>query len=242
MNRDYWDAQADRWDEEIFDSLAEDRKGVIARAIRRAARAHDAVLDFGCGVGGYLPFLARRFARVHAVDWSARCVAAARRRTASLPNVAVERSTPRALERLAGGFGCVVAANVVIHPAQRVRARLWRALRGAVRRGGTAIVVVPSLESAALCEFIRRRTAPRRRSAYDFHPRMRRPEAGVVAIEGVPTKHYVHDELWAVLTLAGFRPFRLSRVHYSWTTENLTPPRRLHGGLPWDWLAEAHAV
>ncbi|MDE3054162.1 MAG: class I SAM-dependent methyltransferase [Gemmatimonadota bacterium] len=242
MNRAYWDAQAARWDAEIFDSLAEDRTGVIRRALRRAARAHDAVLDFGCGVGGYLPFLARSFARVHGVDWSARCVAAARRRAAALPNVTVERSTPRALARLAGGFGCVVAANVVIHPAQRVRERLWGGLRRAVRRGGTAIVVVPSLESAAFCESVRRRTAPRRASSYDFHPGMRRLEAGVVAIEGVPTKHYVHDELSAALTLAGFRPFRVSRVRYSWTTENLTPPRRLHAGLPWDWLAEARAV
>ncbi len=242
MNRAYWDAQAGHWDEEIFNSLAEDRDGVIGRAIRRAARAHDAVLDFGCGVGGYLPLLSRRFARVHAMDWSARCVAAARERVASLPNVIVERSTPRAIARLKAGFGCVVAANVVIHPAKRARDGLWRALRRVVRRGGTAIVVVPSLESAAFCEFVRRRTAPRRASAYDFHPRMRRPEAGVVAIEGVPTKHYTHDELAAALTLAAFQPFRISRVHYSWSTENLRPPARLRAGLPWDWLAEARAV
>ena len=242
MNRDYWDAQARHWDEEIFNSLAEDRRGVIRRAIRRAARTHDAVLDFGCGIGGYLPLLARSFARVHAVDWSARCVAVARERAASLPNVTVERSTPRALARLRGAFGCVVAANVVIHPATRARDALWRSLRRTLRRGGTAIVVVPSLESAAFCEFIRRRTAPRRASSYDFHPRMRRAEAGVVGIEGVPTKHYTHDELSAVLALSGFQPFRLSRVQYSWSTEHLTPPPRLHADLPWDWLAEARAA
>lgn len=242
MNRRYWDAQAERWDEEIFDSLAEDRDGVIRRAIRRAARAHDAVLDFGCGVGGYLPFLARSFARVHAVDWSARCVAAARARAASLPNVTVERSTPRALVRLKAGFGCVVAANVVIHPAMRARDALWGVLRRTVRRGGTAIVVVPALESAALCEFVRRRTAPRRASSYDFHPRLPHAEAGVVGIEGVPTKHFTHDELAATLALAAFRPFRISRVHYSWSTENLRPPARGRAGLPWDWLVEARAV
>lgn len=242
MNRAYWDAQADHWDDEIFNSLSEDRDGVITRAIRRAARRGGDVLDFGCGVGGYLPLLARSFRRVHAVDWSAACVAVAARRASALGNVTVERSTPRAMTRLRGAFGCVVAANVVIHPTERVRDPLWRALRRTLRRGGTAIVVVPSLESAAFCEFIRRRTAPRRASSYDFHPRMRRAEAGVVGIEGVPTKHYTHDELSAVLALSGFRPFRLSRVHYSWSTENLTPPPRLHADLPWDWLAEARAA
>jgi SAM-dependent methyltransferase len=242
MNRDYWDALADHWDEEIFNSLAEDRDGVIRRAIRRAGRRGDSVLDFGCGVGGYLPLLARRFRRVHAVDWSAPCVDVAARRAASLGNVTVERSTPRALARLAGAFDCVIAANVVIHPETRVRRGVWRTLRRVVRRGATAIVVVPSLESAAFCEFIRRRTAPRRGSAYDFHPHMRRPEAGVVGIDGVPTKHHTHEELTAVLTLERFQPFRISRVHYSWTTENLTPPSALRADLPWDWLAEAQAI
>lgn len=242
MNRDYWDRQADRWDEQIFNSLREDLRGVIKRAIRAAARRHEAVLDFGCGVGGYLPFLARAFPRVHAIDWSAQCVARARERAAALPNVTVERHTPRALARLRRRFGCVVAANVVIHPDQRVRRRLWRAMRGVLTRGGTGIFVVPSLESAAYCEFVRRQTAPRRASAYDFHPRMRRPEAGTVGIEGVPTKHYTEQELATTLTLDGFAAPRLSRVHYAWATEDLTPPRRARDQLPWDWLAVARAV
>lgn len=242
MNRDYWDRQADGWADEIFDSLREDVRGVIRGALRAAAAHHDAVLDFGCGVGGYLPFLARTFTRVHAVDWSAPCVAHARRRSASLANVAVERSTPRALARLAHGFGCVVSANVVIHPDARVRRRLWRSIRHVVKRGGQGIFVVPSLESAAYCEFVRRLTAPGAPSAYDFHPKIRRPEAGTVSIEGVPTKHYTGEEVEATLALAGFRLTDLLRVRYAWATERLTPPRRVRAMLPWDWLATARAT
>lgn len=242
MNRDYWDRQADHWDEEIFDSLSEDVRGVIRRAIRAAARRSANVIDFGCGIGGYLPFLSQRFESVHAVDWSARCVDLARARTNDLPNVTVERNTPRALARLEHDFGCVVAANVVIHPDGRVRRALWNAIRRVVKRGGSGAFVVPSLESAAYCEFVRRRTVPRRAASYDFHPRMRGAEAGTVSIEGVPTKHYTADELRATLALAGFRVSRLSHVNYRWSTEALTPPRRMHARLPWDWLAEARAV
>ncbi|MDE3151099.1 MAG: hypothetical protein KGL93_02510, partial [Gemmatimonadota bacterium] len=61
MNREYWDQQADDWEGQIFDSLSEDLRGVIRRAIQRAARRSDRVLDFGCGVGGYLSFLSREF-------------------------------------------------------------------------------------------------------------------------------------------------------------------------------------
>jgi cyclopropane fatty-acyl-phospholipid synthase-like methyltransferase len=242
VNRDYWDRQADHWDEEIFDSLREDVQGVIRRAIRAAAARHATAIDFGCGIGGYLPFLSRNFATVHAIDWSARCVNHARERAADLPNVTVERNTPRRLARLERGFGCVVAANVVIHPDARVRSGLWAAIRRVVKRGGSGIFVVPSLESAAYCEFVRRRTAPRRAASYDFHPDMRRPEAGTVGIEGVPTKHFTDDELRAVLALAGFRVSALSRVRYRWSTEALEPPRPMRARLPWDWLAEARAV
>ncbi len=241
MNRGYWDAQADHWDDEIFNSLQEDLDGVIRRAIRRAAVEHDAVLDFGCGVGGYLDVLSRTFRRVHAIDWSAPCVARADHRAASLANVTVERNTRRVLGRLRRRFGCVVAVNVVIHPSGRVRRRLWRDIRSVVKRGGSGIFVVPALESANYCELVRRRTAPRRRSLYDFHPPVRNAEAGTVSIDGVPTKHYTGDELEATLALARFRLVRLSRVAYAWTTEGLRPPRRMHARRPWDWLVEARA-
>ena len=242
MNRDYWDRQADHWEEEIFDSLTEDVRGVIRRAIRAAGRRHDAVIDFGCGVGGYLAFLSRSFRRVHAVDWSPQCVDRARRRAARWRNVEVERNTPPTLTRLERTFGCVVAANVVIHPDGLVRRRLWSSIRRVVKRGGTGIFVVPSLESAAYCEFMRRRTAPRRPSSYDFHPKVARPEAGTVSIEGVPTKHYTAEELSATLAMSGFRLAKLDRVNYAWSTESLAPPRRMHAELPWDWLAVASAV
>ncbi|MGH7667933.1 MAG: class I SAM-dependent methyltransferase [Gemmatimonadaceae bacterium] len=242
MNRDYWDRQTDHWDEDIFDSLREDVRGVIRRAIRAAAARHRAVIDFGCGVGGYLSLLSRAFDSVHAIDWSARCVDRARACAHELPNVTVERNTPRALTRLDRGFGCVVAANVVIHPDGRVRRPLWHAIRRVVKRGGSGIFVVPSLESAAYCEAVRRATAPRRVAAYDFHPNTPGAEAGTVSIEGVPTKHYTADELGAVLALSAFRVTRLSRVSYRWSTEALNPPRHMRARLPWDWLAEARAV
>lgn len=241
MNRDYWDRQADRWEAEIFDSLSEDRTGGIRGTLRRAAAQHAEVLDFGCGVGGYLPFLSRTFKHVHAIDWSARCVVRARERTAGLTNVTLERNTQRALARLEHRFGCVIAANVVIHPRHVVRERLLRSIRRVAKQNATTLVVVPSLESAAYCEFMRRQTVPRRRSSYDFAPKMRAPEAGVVSIEGVPTKHFTSDELTATLSLCGFRLVELLRVNYAWKTEQVWPTRRLRAVLPWDWLAVALA-
>lgn len=238
MNREYWDQQADDWEGQIFDSLSEDLRGVIRRAIQRAARRSDRVLDFGCGVGGYLSFLSREFREVHAIDWSARCVARARERTRRLGNVTVERNTPRVLRRLEGAFGCVVAANVVIHPNAGVRRRLWLAIRRTARRGATSLFVVPSLESAQYCERVRRRLGlARAAGANDV-----RAAAGIVPIEGVPTKHYAADELRSVLAAAGFRLTVLTPVRYAWSSEGLAQLAGTRRRLPWDWLAEARAV
>lgn len=240
--RRYWDEQAGDWDHAIFNSLREDIDGVILRSLRSAARTHADVLDFGCGVGGYLRVLAQTFDRVHAVDWSAPCVEIAARRARRLDNVTVERSTARSLARLHRAFGCVVAANVVMHPRARVRDALWRSIRRTLKRGGTGLFIVPSLESAAYCEFMRRRVAPRRASSYDFHPRLKRAEAGVVSIEGVPTKHFTGDELDATLALHGFRLMQLLRVRYRWSSEAFTPPASLRARKPWDWLAVTRAI
>ncbi|HVZ77789.1 MAG TPA: class I SAM-dependent methyltransferase [Gemmatimonadaceae bacterium] len=239
MNRAYWDAQADAWDDAIFNSLREDTAGVIRRAIRAAARAHASVLDFGCGVGGYLPFLSETFAEVHAVDWSAACVARARHVAGRCDNVRVERNTPAVVRRLRGRFGALVAANVVIHPRRRVRAQVLSTIRSLVAPGGTVLLVVPSLESATYCEAMRRRVASRARSPYDFAPRGVHGEPGVVSIDRVPTKHYTADELRLVMDEAGLPLRRVQRVPYRWSTEGLRVPRALAEPGPWDWLVIA---
>ncbi|MGQ0676232.1 MAG: hypothetical protein ACT4N4_09125, partial [Rhodospirillales bacterium] len=70
LGRNYWDRIAPRWRERIFDTLAQDRNGAILAELERAARGSAHVADFGCGVGVYLPVLARLFADVQGFDHS----------------------------------------------------------------------------------------------------------------------------------------------------------------------------
>src|SRR3546814_11391088 len=57
----YWDAAATTWEDEIFSSFHNDRKGVIAAALRAAADPDATLADFGCGLGIYLPLLGKLF-------------------------------------------------------------------------------------------------------------------------------------------------------------------------------------
>src|SRR3546814_11703090 len=82
----YWDAAATTWEDEIFSSFHNDRKGVIAAALRAAADPDATLADFGCGIGIYLPLLGKLFGEVHGFEQSPACVAVARKKTKAQKN------------------------------------------------------------------------------------------------------------------------------------------------------------
>ena len=70
MDRTYWEKIAPDYNEEIFDVLKNDRKGVIVSAIKKAASKNKTVIDIGCAIGKWLPILSPLFKKVYAVDIS----------------------------------------------------------------------------------------------------------------------------------------------------------------------------
>ena len=59
---EYWDTVGEEWEGEIHDSLAEDCGGVVQGAIAAFCPPGATAIDFGCGVGKYLPLLAQHAA------------------------------------------------------------------------------------------------------------------------------------------------------------------------------------
>lgn len=229
------------FDAEIFDSLKEDTTGLIRRTIGRHASSRKRVMDLGCGVGRYLPYLAGVFGRVDATDWAPRCVAVARRIAAPLPNVTVELPPFYNGRSWTGRFDVVVAINVLVDPNRRRRQRLLGDVRRLLKKGGAAILLVPSLESIVYADAIRRAYAPAQRSLYRFGGEAARRDPGLLEIQEVLYKHFVSDELTDVLLGAGFLPDTPERVCYRWQTEAASPPpsRRRLLPAPWDWLVVA---
>lgn len=223
----YWDTVAPRWGARVFNTLKQDRHGVIAAELKRASRGAKTIADFGCGIGVYFPLLVRLFPRVHGFDLSPACVKVARRKARGKPGVTAEvaASAPRAHH---GRFDAVLCVNTALHPAKRVWFGVLRSARDLLKDGGRLILVVPSLESAGL--IARAKKAPLRN------------RNGVVWAGMVPTKHYAKDELAALLAGLGLKLQRLRRVEYSWRSHEIAPPRELRDTGPWDWLAVARRV
>lgn len=236
MDGRYWDRLATRWDEAIFNSLAADRRQVIRAELRKAARRGRRAADFGCGIGTYLPTLARLFAEVHGFEQSAACAARARRRMRFRPWVTVH-AADRAPPACRGRFDVVICVNAAIHPRKRVWNGVLRSACALLKPRGRLLVVVPALESAELVAAALRLSPakPARGTTAELADRRR----GIVRIDGVATKHFRRAELADALAANGLDGVRIRRVRYSWQSEAVVPPVSLRRTRPWDWLAIA---
>src|SRR6187402_2790028 len=72
MDRTYWEKIAPEYNEEIFDVLKNDSKGIIISAIKKHSSKNKTVIDIGCAIGKWLPVLSPAFKKVIAVDISAK--------------------------------------------------------------------------------------------------------------------------------------------------------------------------
>ena len=70
MDRKYWEKIAPQYSEEIFDVLANDKKRIISKTIKKFASKRKTVIDIGCAIGKWLPVLSPAFKKVYAIDIS----------------------------------------------------------------------------------------------------------------------------------------------------------------------------
>ncbi len=250
MDVHYWERVGDDYERAIFDSAGNDRRRVIRKQLGAYADSEAVACDFGCGVGHYLPVLAPLFRWVYGVDFADSLLAQAGARCSGLENVTLlQADLASARLRLPiPKIRLAICANVLIGDDAARRRRVLRTLHRSLVRGGHALFLVPSLESALFCnqrlvEWNQRLgfglddalcsgIAPTRRSARELLQ-------GLVRIEEVPTKHYLREEILALLEAEGFRTVSVEKVEYGWDTEFEKPPRWMGRPGPWDWLLVA---
>src|SRR5207248_116563 len=124
----FWSEAARGYEQEFVDPYLPGVRNPLLEALAALPdRWLGTAADLGCGIGPLLPLLARRFARVLAVDFAPGMLERARERCRGLANVEFVQRDLTDLSGLAGQVDVAVAVNSLVLPGL---ARLEQALQG----------------------------------------------------------------------------------------------------------------
>ena len=156
MDSNYWEKIAVNYNEEIFDVFHHDKTGIIRAAIKEYGSRSKTVMDIGCGVGKWIPFLSVHFKKVIATDISAKNIELSKENCQGINNVEYVRMD------MSGPFNmkpCDVAVciNAILTGSLAKRILFFKSLSKCVKKGGSLILVVPSFESSLYTSIIRHR-------------------------------------------------------------------------------------
>jgi 2-polyprenyl-3-methyl-5-hydroxy-6-metoxy-1,4-benzoquinol methylase len=247
MDRTYWEKIAPAYNEEIFDVLKNDSRGVIVSAIKKVASKNKTVIDIGCAIGKWLPVLSPAFKKVYAVDISAENLGIAKKLYPGFTNVEygrIDMSNKKARMPLCDAGICI---NAILTDSLKKRNAFFTNLKKCVKKNGHLILVIPSLESSMLTSIIRQTWNPdkdangvitKKKSVVQ----LRNILQGNAEIDSIPTKHYLKEELQLLLRNEGFMAKDFQKIEYEWDTEFLKPPKWLTEPKPWDWMVVAKKI
>jgi len=243
--KSHWDSIASNYNDEIFDVFKSDRRKILPRYFKKHGDKKHHAIDFGCGTGKAFPYLAPLFKDVLALDISSECLQIAKKKPHT--NIRFRRMdlARRNLRLPAANF--IFCCNVVMLPEVAKNEIMFRNIQQSLTADGTALMVVPSLDSALYStwrmidwygqEGIMPEKIPASEMGY-FRGNKRTILQGIVQIDGVETKHYTHAELEVLMRRAGLETTALERLTYDWNTEFTDPPAWMGEPYPWDWLIE----
>jgi len=244
MDRNYWEKIAQNYNTEIFDVFRNDKTGIIRDAILEHSGNSKTVIDIGCAVGKWIPFLSMNFKKVIATDISAGNIELAKKNCKNFTNVEYRRMDMSGANLKIAPSDVAVCINAILTGSLAKRIVFFKSLARAVKKGGALVLVVPSLESAMYTNIIRHRWKVDQQFASKSSTKIKASQLdniiqGNIDIDNVPTKHYLREELILLLEKEGFAVTGLQKVEYTWKTEFVHPPRWLKDPYPWDWMSVA---
>jgi SAM-dependent methyltransferase len=248
MDKIYWNKMGKIYRDEIFSVSESDKSKIIKRQLKKYAKLDGVAADFGCGIGGFVPMLSEHFKKVYAIDFSKSCLQKAKALYEDLDNVSFHCADLTAPKLSFPKVDFILCVNAVITSSLSTRLGIFKNLSSHVAKGGHLFLVVPSLESALYTNFrliqwnLDDGMSPSSAVVSGFN-KIKLSAAhlhqGIVEIDKVPTKHYLKEELTAILEDLNFEVVSFQKVEYGWDTEFDCPPKWMKSPYPWDWLVIA---
>lgn len=243
----FWSQAAHGYEEDFIDPYLPEVRNPLRAALADLAERRKTAADLGCGIGPLLPFLAKKFHRVLAVDFAEGMLARAREHCRDLTNVEFSQRNLTELGDLAGQVDVAVAVNSLILPDVGALEMALEMIHGTLRSGGHFLGIVPAMDAVhyytmLMVDRARQSGMPQRQARqnaalhaehalYDF-------AFGTFRYKGLEQHFWQPFEIRYRLRRAGFRRVRLKKVHLAW--------RQFNGGAelaeqppPWDWFFQA---
>jgi SAM-dependent methyltransferase len=248
MNKKYWDGMAGAYEDEILSVLHSDTCGLIKARLKKISSKKASVADVGCGIGHFLPLLSESFGKVYANDLSAELLGRAEETCGHLKNITFLAGDISSVFKKIPRVDCVVSVNALISSSMAIREKIFQAISDRLKPQGYLVLVVPSWESMLLVDvrYLQWKRAfgflPEKalKSVYPSDPLTdNKARQGVFAIDGVATKHYLKEELEALLSSYKLDTLEFVKIEYSWDSELDCPPAWMQAPYPWDWLVVA---
>src|SRR5262245_38469117 len=244
----FWSDAAGRYEQEFIDPYHPDVRNPLLPALAKlAGDGRDTVADLGCGTGPLLPFLAKHFHRVLAVDFAEGMLQRARERCEALSNITFFRCPLSDLGELPGLVDVAVAVNSLVLPDLAELERCLEAIHALLRPGGAFLGIVPAMDSVhyltmLLLDRARRTGMPqssaRKNAAAQAEHELYNFAFNEFRYRGLVQHFWQPFEVAYRLERAGFEDVRLVKVELSWdqfgsAKELVTYPP------PWDWFFQA---
>lgn len=236
MNRKQWNRLAGKFETQACDIAREESGAAVKRYVARAhiPKKGGVLVDLGCGVGTFIAQFGARFGEIVGVEYAAGIIARAKTRCAGMGNVTWHNSgIKQAAARIGRRADLTVCMNVITSSNAATRAALWSSLASVTKKGGYALVVVPSIESDAMVEEVEKGRKPRKTAAR---------AKGLVWRSDAWQKHFAEDELRGDLARVGFTPRHIGRAFYPWSIEGMRETKARRANRPWDWICLAQRL
>lgn len=244
-----WDKIGENYKSEIFSVLHADKNAIVKKHIQKHKNKNRLAIDFGCGVGHALPYLSAGFKTVIAIDISKKLLNQIGKR--NYPNVTLKKMDLAQKKLKLPQADFAYCCNVAICDNNKKNYKILNNVLRALKKGGTALIVLPSFESASstffalLNEYKRDKVKINKIPKDELDPKqntLKQISDGIHFIDNHPTKHYHIQEIYTLFNSKNYSIENIEKVEYDWKTEINDPPKSLGKPYPWDWMVEVKRI
>jgi len=239
-----WGRVARKYDELFVDPYADEAGNPVLQFLSKLPGKNKLTVgDLGCGTGPLLPRLSKLFKKVQAVDFSAGMLTEARKRCKGIKNISYQQLSFAELDKLAGTLDVIVSMNSLVSADVRVLDAALAGFLQALKPGGVALGIMPSLEGLHYHIMHLINLGVERgmdlKMAYAFAARKAELHGyelstATFSFDDIHQHLWQRDEVAYRLKKAGFRAIQVRKASLPW--DQFAEARSLNKYPPsWDW-------